>query len=387
MSHLMAPLSAPAGKASGGVNVLLTLVKLGGRSMGMERLIRSIATVIVTAGLALSLTTSAESADRVRWKMQSAFPSKLSVVGEAAARFEPLMDDLSGGTMKVKFYEPGALVPALECFDSVAKGALESCYTTAGYHTGKIPALAWFTTLPFGPDIGEFMAWLQYGGGDKIYDRIYAEHNLKGLHCTGISPETSGWFKFEVTSTDQFKGLKMRFFGLGALVMQKMGASTQLLAGADIYPALERGVIDATEFSMPSLDESLGFQEIAKYNYFPGWHQRFSLGEFLMNIDQWKALTKQQQAWVTSACGDEMMWSYTRSEALQFGAMKRQQGRGVHLMRWPDNYIQAFKDKWDEVLAEQDAKDPLFKEIHASFDAFDKNYAIWRDMQKMPDVK
>jgi TRAP-type mannitol/chloroaromatic compound transport system substrate-binding protein len=349
----------------------------------MGRLIRTTAAAALTAGLALSLATAAGSAERVKWKMQSAFPSKLSVVGEAAFRYESVIDDISGGDLKLKFFEPGALVPALECFDSVAKGALESCITTAGYHTGKIPALAWFTTVPFGPQYGEFMAWLEYGGGDQIYERIYTERGLKGLHCIAIAPETSGWFKFPVTSMDQLKGLKMRFFGLGALVMQKLGVSTQLLAGADIYPALERGVIDATEFSMPSIDESLGFQEVAKHNYFPGWHQQSSIGELLINLNQWKTLTKQQQRWIEVACVETMQWSFVRSEALQFPAMKRQQAKGVTLHRWPDEILKAFEVKWLEVVAEQSAKDPLFKEISESYSAFRKEYKIWLDSQAM----
>ena len=133
----------------------------------------------------------------------------------------------------------------------MSKGSIESCWTTPGYHTGKYPALAFFTTVPFGPRIGEFLAWKWFGGGNKLRDEIYAKHDLIAFDCFCIGPETSGWFRNEIKSVDELKGLKMRFFGLGAQVMQKLGVSTQLLAAADIYPALERGVIDATEFSMP----------------------------------------------------------------------------------------------------------------------------------------
>jgi len=165
--------------------------------------------------------------------------------------------------------------------------------------------------------------------------------------------------------------------------MQKLGASTQLLAGADIYPALERGVIDATEFSMPSIDLSLGFYQIAKHNYFPGWHQQSSIGEYLINASEWNKLNDQQQAWVETACSDSMQWSFVRSEALQFPAMKRQQAKGVTLHRWPDEILKAFEVKWLEVVAEQSAKDPLFKEISESYSAFRKEYKIWLDSQAM----
>ena len=142
-----------------------------------------------------------------------------------------------------------------------------------------------FTTVPFGPQIGEFMAWKWFGGGNDMKQEIYDKHNLIAFDSFAIGAETSGWFKTEINSLDQIKGLKMRFFGLGAKVMEKMGVQTQLLPGADIYPALERGVIDATEFSMPTIDTKLGFHQIAKYNYFPGWHQQVSVSELLMNKD------------------------------------------------------------------------------------------------------
>ena len=144
--------------------------------------------------------------------------------------------------------------------------------------------------MPFGPQYGEFFAWKKFHGGDELKNEIYAEHGLYSIDVFSIGPETSGWFRNEITSLNQLKGLKMRFFGLGAQVMTKLGVSTQLLAGADIYPALERGVIDATEFSMPDIDIDLGFYQVAKNNYYPGWHQQVSVSELLMNKAAWEAL-------------------------------------------------------------------------------------------------
>ncbi len=241
--------------------------------MHLSRFLRITASVMIAGGLAFALSTPADAA-KVRWKMQSAFGSKLTHLGPSAVRFVDDVDVMSGGDVKIKFFEPGALVPTLECFDSVSKGAIESCWTTPGYHTAKYPALSFFTTVPFGPQIGEFVGWLWFGGGNDIKNEIYAKHNLYAINGFAIGPETSGWFRKEITSLDQLRGMKMRFFGLGAKVMQKMGVSTQLLAGADIYPALERGVIDSTEFSMPTIDIKLGFYQIAKYNYFPAGTSR-----------------------------------------------------------------------------------------------------------------
>ena len=245
--------------------------------------------------------TAANAQERVRWKMQSAFGSQLPHLGPSGVRFSKDIERMSGGKFEVKFFEPGALIPPLECFDAVSKGSIESCWTTPGYHTGKYPALAFFTTVPFGPGFGEFLAWKWFGGGNKLRDEIYAKHDLVAVDCFCIGPETSGWFRSEIKSIEELKGLKMRFFGLGAQVMQKLGVSTQLLAAADIYQALERGVIDATEFSMPTMDIKLGFHQIAKFNYFPGWHQQVSCSEFLMNKKAWDALPDHYKAMIEVA--------------------------------------------------------------------------------------
>src|SRR5574341_2302064 len=233
---------------------------------------------------------------KVSWRMQSAFGSSLTHLGTSGVRFAKDIEEMTDGNFSIKFHEPGALVPALECFDAASKGSVDACWTTPGYHTGKYPALAFFTTVPFGPTYGEFFSWKIFGNGNKLRQEIYDKHGLMAIDCFAIGPETSGWFRREVKSLEQLKGMKMRFFGLGAQVMQKLGVSTQLLAAADIYPALERGVIDATEFSMPTMDTKLGFYQIAKFNYFPGWHQQVSCGEILMNKKAWDALPEQYKA-------------------------------------------------------------------------------------------
>lgn len=347
--------------------------------MGLKSILRTTATAAVTAAVLAGAVSTAHAQDRMRWKMQSAFGSKLSIIGEVAARYENVVDDVSGGSMKIKFFEPGALVPTLQGWDAVKAGSIDAMWGTAGYHTGKIPALAFYTAVPFGPGPGEILAWMAYGGGDEIYNRIYEENGLVGLHCSLIAPETSGWFREKINSVDELKGMKMRFFGLGAKVMTKLGVSTQLLAGADIYPALERGVIDATEFSMPSIDLDLGFYQIAKFNYFPGWHQQASVGELLLNKANYDKLSKQQQAILKTSCGDGISWSFTRSEAKQFEAMEELQKKGVTLVRWQDEDLAKIKAAWEDVVAEEVIKDPLFKEIYDNYSSFRARYKVWGD--------
>ncbi len=179
----------------------------------------------------------------------------------------------------------------------------------------------------------------------------------------------------------------MRFFGLGAKVMQKLGVATQLLAGADIYPALERGVIDATEFSMPTIDIKLGFYQIAKFNYFPGWHQQVSVSELLMNKTAWNKLSKSHQAVIRVGLGESVMHTYAETEAKNFDAMVTMQKKhGVTIKRWPDETLAKFERAWLEVVKEESAKDPLFKKVADHFYAFRANYKRWGDAQRLKDT-
>ena len=351
--------------------------------MDFKKLLKAGIAFGLVGGIGLAATGPADAA-KVRWKMQSTFGSSLPHLGTSGVRFVDNVDVMSGGDISIKFFEPGALVPALECFDAASKGSVESCWTTPGYHTAKYPALAFFTTVPFGPQIGEMMAWKWFGGGQELRNEIYDKHDLIGFDGASIGPETSGWFKNEITSLEQVKGLKMRFFGLGAKVMQKLGAQTQLLAAADIYPALERGVIDATEFSMPAMDIQLGFYQAAKYNYFPGWHQQVSINEFLVNKTAWNKLNDQQKRIVEVALGESVMHTYAETEAKNFGAMQEMQEKhGVEVRRWPDETLKAFEAAWLEVVKEDSASDPLFKKVADHFYDFRAKYKVWGDAQHL----
>ena len=343
--------------------------------MRLAVLVRLAATLGLAALLVWPQGVGAE--DRVRWKLQSTVPSGLPILGVAVRRFTENVATLSGGELQLKVFEPNTLVPALEGFDAVKAGSVDALWGISAFHAGKIPAASWFTAVPFGPPAREYLAWLRYGGGDEIYDEIYADHGLKGLHCNIIAPEASGWFRKEIRSTDDLRGLKVRYSGLGARVMQKMGASTQLLAPGDIYLALERGIIDATEFSLPAIDLTLGFHQVAKHYYFPGWHQQATVGELLMNLENWQALSERQRTILEIGCGDSLSWTLVRSEALQPQALRTLQAEGVTIHRWPDEMLRQFEAKWREVVAEESARDPLFRRIYESYSAFRADYALW----------
>ena len=318
--------------------------------------------------------------DRVRWKMASTFPSSLPQLGTLGKRIETQLDAVSDGAIQVRFYEPGALVPALEIFDAVSEGSIEAGWSTPGYWVGKIPASPLFSAVPFGPAAGEYLAWMYFGGGEELYREIFGAFNIHPIVCGVIAPEASGWFREEITSIEDLSGLKMRFFGLGAKVMEKVGVSTQLLAGGDIYPALELGSIDATEFSMPALDYNLGFHQVAKHYYFPGWHQQSTIFELLINGDEWNELDEQTQAMINSVCGDNVRYGLAEGEAIQIEALQNIEAEGVTIHRWPDEILDRLEMAWLEVVDEETARNEDFARVWSSLSSFRENYAQWREL-------
>ena len=321
-----------------------------------------------------------EAGPAARLKIAGTVPASLIQVGTLGARLPTIVDAISDGRVKMQFFDPGALVPPFEVFEAVSSGSVDAGWGTAGYWIGKVPALALFSAVPFGPAAGEYMAWFYHGGGKAFYDEIYGRHDIQGVLCGVVSPEASGWFRREITSLDDLKGLKMRFFGLGAKVMEKLGVSTQLLAGGDIYPALELGTIDATEFAMPAIDRELGFHEIARHYYFPGWHQQSTFLEIIINREVWQGLDDAQQTQIVTACGESIRHSIAEGEALQFNAIKALEAAGVTMHKWPPEMLAAFEAAWREVVAEEAAADEDFGRVWRSLQDFRADYDVWRDL-------
>jgi len=345
-----------------------------------------ISSAILTATFAAT-SLPAAAADKILLKTPIAFGSHLPALGTPIAWVADQLKLVSDGAIKMKIYEPGKLVSPPEILDAVSSGKVNSGYATAGYWQGKMPAAALFSAVPFGPEAGEYMAWLYYGNGMKLYQKMYdnAGYNVHVIPCAIISPETSGWFKKPIDKPEDLQGLNMRFFGLGAKVMEKLGVSTSLLPGSEIFPALEKGAIDATEFSTPSVDTRVGFHKIVKYNYFPGWHQQSTIFELLINKDVWNKMSKGQQAAMDQVCKASMADSFAEGEAKQFSAMKENvEKRGVKIMQWNDTMLDAFQGAWDEVVTEQSAADSMFKKIWDDMSAFREDYKLWGQNAFLP---
>jgi len=346
---------------------------------------RLFAALLLAAVAAWNSPTAQAQDKKVRAQMAGAFPSSMLILGPAQKRTVELINKLSGGSIDIKFFEPGALVPGSQYFDAVSNGSLDMAYTAAGYFTGKDIAFAMFTTVPFGPDAAEYLAWYEYGGGNQLMQELHMKYNIVARNCGIISPEASGWFRKEIKSLDDLKGLKMRFFGLGANVMQKMGVATQLLQAGEIFQARQLGTSDATEFSKPTMDLSLGFYQVAKFYYFPGWHQQTSIGQLYISKKKWDEFSEQQKFVVEWACKAQMLQELAESDGTQSAAMKELQSKGVQIKRWPPEFIKAYEAKWLEVVKEESAKSENFKRVWASYAKFRDDYKIWREHAYMKD--
>jgi TRAP-type mannitol/chloroaromatic compound transport system substrate-binding protein len=321
---------------------------------------------------------AAMATQKVTLQLTSVFPTSLVLLGDSALEFADKVKRVSGGTLELKVFEPGALVPGLEAIPAVSKGSVQAAWSSPGFFAGTDMTFNFFTTVPFGPNAPEFLAWIYHGGGLELSDEMFGEHNIKAIPCGIIPPEASGWFRKEITSVDDLRGMKMRFFGLGARVMDKLGVSTQLLAPGDIFQALQLGTIDATEFAMPSIDESSGFYQIAKYYYFPGWHQPASVLDLFVNMDVWNGLSDHHQAVLEITCGDMVRAILAKGEASQAPAMRRMRDKhGVKIKNWSPQILATYEKAWNEVVEEESKNNANFKKVYASYSKFREEFRLW----------
>jgi TRAP-type mannitol/chloroaromatic compound transport system substrate-binding protein len=333
---------------------------------------------VVSCLAALAIPASAQD-KKVRLQIGAAFPSTTAILGPAQQRTVDMLKIMSAGSIDARLYEPGALVPANQYFDAVSNGSLDAAWTAAAFFTGKNIAFAVYSTIPFGPEAGEFLAWKHYGGGRELQEELFKAYKIVAIDCGLISPEASGWFRKEIKTLEDLKGLKMRFLGLGAGVMQKLGVATQLLQAGEIFQALQLGTIDAAEFSMPAMDATLGFHQVAKFYYFPGWHQMATITQLFLTEAKWAEMSPTQKEIVKRSCEAQMLNQLADGEASQFKAINDLKAKGVQIKFWDKQFLDVFHEKWLEVAKEQSDKSPEFKKALDSLQAFRADYKIWKD--------
>ncbi|MBT3789621.1 MAG: TRAP transporter substrate-binding protein [Alphaproteobacteria bacterium] len=347
---------------------------------------KSAVAVIGVAAISVAAfsTGPANAAEKIRWKVQSTFNTSWPALGDPIARLAKTLDRATAGRIKLKVYEPGKIVPPLEITPSISSGDLPAAYNYLAYDQGRIPSAVLFSAVPFGMEPWEYAAWWFEGEGAKLAAEIYHKRNVHPLLCSTIGPETAGWYRKPIKSLDDLKGLKIRFSGLGGMVLNEIGASATLMAGGEIFAALEKGTLDATEYSMPAIDEILGFHKIAKYNLFPGWHQVSTSTHFLINLDNWKKLSDADRGLFEMACTAATMRAITTGEALQGKQIKSFPSKGVTAAKLPDSVIQELKRVSAKVMDQEAAKDADFKRVWESQQAFHADYQVWKEMGYLP---
>ncbi len=336
---------------------------------------------VCTAAL---VATAADAQDRVRWRVPIAFPSTLPALGDnmpwVAERVAAATDD----RIQMRVIEPGEMVPALELSEAVGQGQIDAGYNWLGYDQGRIPSSPLFSAVPFGMVPWEYTAWWYKDEGRALAEDIYGAINVKPILCGLTGPETAGWFKEPIEGVADLEGLKIRFAGLGGQVLESLGASVSLIPGGEIYQSLERGVIDASEFSLPVVDQRLGFDQVAPYNYFPGWHQTFTAFHLIVNLDEWNGLSAADRALIDMACQAGVMNNLAASEALQGEVIMGFEGKGVTATQLPESVLRELQEATTAVLEEQAAADEDFARVYASQQAFSANYQPWQELGYLP---
>lgn len=320
----------------------------------------------------------------IRWRVTSSFTSVMPVIGDAPLRVAEILDALSAGAMRLEYFEPGEVVPAFEITEAVKDRKVQAGFMWVGYDQGRIPASTLISAVPFGMEPMEFAAWWYHGGGRELGEAVYNEHNVQPVLCSIVGPETAGWFREPIRALEDLQGLKIRFAGLGGQILQRLGASVTMIPGGEIFQALEKGAIDASEFSLPVVDRMLGFGRVAKYNYFPGWHQTFTTGHMLINLDAWNELDDRGRLLIRTACQSHVLHSFSEGEAVQGEIIRNFAEEGISAETLPEPILLELRAVAKEVLDEEASRDPHFARILASQRAFSESYGYWKRKGYLP---
>lgn len=319
----------------------------------------------------------AQSSPEIRWRLTSSFPKSLDTIHGAAEVFAKVLADVSDGRFQVQVFAPGEIVPGLQAMDAVANGTVECCHTASYYYWGKDPTFAFGTAVPFGLNTRMQNAWMYEGGGIDLMNAFYQRYNIFGLPGGNTGAQMGGWYRKEINTPEDMRGLKMRIGGFGGKVISRLGVVPQQIAGGDIYPALEKGTIDATEWVGPYDDEKLGFHKVARYYYYPGWWEGQAMLHFFINLEQWNTLPKPYQALVKAAAHAANTAMLTRYDALNAAALKRLAMSGAELRPFSESILDACFTAANEVYDEISATNADFKKSYEAMKAVRAGNFLW----------
>ncbi|RBO86279.1 TRAP transporter substrate-binding protein [Marinomonas aquiplantarum] len=324
-----------------------------------------------------------QKAKTIHWKMVTTWPKNYPGLGTGAQALADNIKLMSNGRLDIKVYAAGELVPALEVFDAVSRGTAQMGHGASYYWKGKVPAAQFFTTVPFGLTAQEFNSWVAYGGGQELWDELYAPFNLIPMAAGNPGVQMGGWFNKEINSLADFQGLKMRMPGLGGEVLKKVGAMPVNLPGGEVFTALQTGTIDATEWVGPYNDLAFGLYKAAKYYYFPGWHEPGSAVEALFNKEAFEALPADLQAIVRTAVKQanlDMINEFTARNNAALQTLINE--HNVVLKAYPADLLLALKKASYETIEEVAAQDPQSQKVYESFKTFLHSVSAWHDVSE-----
>ncbi|PCD77294.1 TRAP transporter substrate-binding protein [Pseudothioclava arenosa] len=331
------------------------------------------------AATSIAAPAIAQDAPTVTWRLTSSFPKSLDTIYGAAETMARYVKEMTGGKFTIQVFAGGEIVPGLQAMDAVSNGTVEACHTASYYYWGKDPTFAFGTAVPFGLNMRMQNAWFYYGGGNDLLNEFYGTHNIVAYPCGNTGAQMGGWFRKEINTVADLSGLKMRIGGFGGAVLSKVGGVPQQIAGGDIYPALEKGTIDATEWVGPYDDEKLGFYKVAPYYYYPGWWEGGACLHTMFNKAAYDALPAEYQTVLEAACqaaNSDMMAAYDYKNPQ---ALKSLLANGAQLRPFSPEILQACFNAANEVYAEINASNEWFKKVYDSQMAFRKDaYGWWQ---------
>ena len=338
-------------------------------------------TFVTAAGATLAGVVAAPSIARAqtqKWRMVTSWPKRLPGPGMSAERIADRVRALSGGKLDISVSAAGEVVPAFEVLDAVGNGVAEIGHTASFYWQGKMPAAAFFTTVPFGLTPGEHVAWIDAGGGQALWDELYAPFGVKPFMGGNTGVCMGGWFRREMKSLADVRGLKLRTLGLGGEVYRRLGATPQTTPPAEILVSLQSGVIDGAEFVGPGTDIALGLYRVAPFYYYPGFNKPNGTGECIVSLKAWNALSDELKAIVAHACATEANYALAEMERLNAQALAALvDEHKVKLAAFPEDLIAAARKQAGEVLGELAGKSAITGKVHASYASFRDRTAPW----------
>jgi TRAP-type mannitol/chloroaromatic compound transport system substrate-binding protein len=329
------------------------------------------------AGGAISAPAIAQSQPQVRWRMASSFPKSLDALYSTAEQIAARVSRLTDGRFEMRIFAAGEIVPALQVMDAVQNGTVQCGQTASYYYVGKNPALAFDTALPFGLNARQQNAWMYYGGGLQLMRDLFRQYNIITFPCGNTGTQMAGWYRKEIKSVADLKGLKMRVAGLAGQILERLGVVPQQIGGADVYPALERGTIDAAEWVGPYDDEKLGLQKVAKFYYYPGWWEGSAQLSIYVNANQWASLPRAYQEALDVACAEANINMLARYDARNTDALRRLVAAGAQLRAFPTPVMEACYNTAQDIYRELSAKSADFRKIYEPWSKFRDDQYLW----------